>query len=450
MKNLLNLLLFAFVVLFTACDTNDADDPEPSTFTVTIENVSTAQPFTSSGVFNTPKGDDGPGPITPGKEYEFTVKAEKSSKLSFVTMLAATNDLFYAPDGGGIPLYNQDGSAVSGDVTSQVYLWDAGTEVNEEPGVGPNTVGNQSGPDTGEDENGTVQKIGDISNDMFDYPDVSEVIKVTIEHLGGAEFRISIEDVSTATTLETSEGDRPAPMSPGVWVVHAGDNPLFTEGEADRGQGIEGIAEDGNPSNLGMYTSGNSGITFPLSPGAWAVHPEGEMPIYIEGMADLGEGLEAIAEDGSPSILAQTLMGKPTVESSGAMNTTVGSTEPGPVLPGSMYEVSFDAIPGDRLTFATMLVKTNDLFFGPSEEGIALFDTNEAPINGNVTSQVYLWDAGTEVNEEPAYGSNVVTNQAGPDTGIDENGTVRQITDVNDGFTYPSTASIIRVTITAN
>ena len=30
-------------------------------------------------------------------------------------------------------------------------------------------------------------------------------------------------------------------------VIHAGGEPLFTVGEADRGDGLEGIAEAGNP-----------------------------------------------------------------------------------------------------------------------------------------------------------------------------------------------------------
>ena len=52
----------------------------------------------------------------------------------------------------------------------------------------------------------------------------------------------------------------------------------------------------------------------------------------------------------SPAMLGESLMGKANVESSGVMNMTVGSTDPGPVFPGSMYEVSFDAVPGDPST----------------------------------------------------------------------------------------------------
>ncbi|KKL45544.1 hypothetical protein LCGC14_2354640, partial [marine sediment metagenome] len=58
-----------------------------------------------------------------------------------------------------------------------------------------------------------------------------------------------------------------------------------------------------------------------------------------------------------------------------------------------------------------MLAATNDVFFAPKDEGIALFDENGNPISGDITDQVYLWDAGTEVNEEPAIGPNTVTNQ---------------------------------------
>ena len=40
----------------------------------------------------------------------------------------------------------------------------------------------------------------------------------------------------------------PVPLAPGSRVLHSEPNPLFTEGEPDRGLGIEEIAEDGNAS----------------------------------------------------------------------------------------------------------------------------------------------------------------------------------------------------------
>ena len=76
---------------------------------------------------------------------------------------------------------------------------------------------------------------------------------------------------------------------------------------------------------------------------------------------------------------------------------------------------------------------------------MALFDAKGVPLTADVTSQLTLFDAGTEVNEEPGLGPNQAHRQAGPNTGPDEHGTVRP---VSDRFTYPKTADVVRVTIT--
>ena len=378
------------------------------------------------------------------------VNAGRTQHLSFVTMLAATNDLFFGPDGDGIALYDANGDPISGDVTDQVHLWDAGTEVNEEPGVGPNTVTKQGDVNTGPDENGNVTDIKDATDGvMFDYPAVADLIKVTVTHTSGTEFMISLEDLSTAS-LSTSMGDIPAPMSPGVWVVNNGTDPLYTVGMPDRGMGLESIAEDGNPSTLGAFVADNTGITFPASPGVWVVNSNTSYPLYQDGMTDYGKGLESIAEDGNPSTLGGNLSMADGYISGAVFNMPMGSSSPGPILPGSKYQFSFTASPGDNLSFATMLAATNDVFFGPEDMGIPLYDSNDEAISGDITSQVYLWDAGTEVNEQPAIGPNTVTNQMGANTGVDENGPVQLLSQVNDGFTYPAVSDVLKVTITSN
>jgi hypothetical protein len=417
-------------------------------FTVTLENVAATKPFTSGGVFNTPVGASAPGPITPGKKYEFTVDAGRKQKLSFVTMLAATNDLFFGPNGNGIALYDQNGDPISGDVTAQIGLWDAGTEVNEEPAVGPNTVTHQAAPNTGPAENGNVVDIGDTT-DTFDYPSVAEVIKVMVTHLTGTQFKVSIENVSTNTALMTSAGNFAAPMSPGVWVVHGGKDPLFTVGQKDRGKGLEHIAEDGDPTMLGAFVTANSGITFPASPGAWVVHGQGKKPLFTSDKADYGDGLEHIAEDGNPSALGGKLTSLDGGITAAVFNTPVGAAGPGPILPGSKYQFTFTASPGDALSFATMLAATNDVFFGPKDTGIALFDAAQKPLTGDITAQLSLWDCGTEGNEQPGIGPNTVTNQLAVDTGTAGEGKVQLLTKVNDGFTYPAVDSVLKVTVTA-
>ena len=416
-------------------------------FTVTLENVAPVKLFTSSGIFNTPTGDAGPAPATPGKAYEFTVHAGRKQKLSFATMLAATNDLFYAPNGDGISLYDDEGEPISGDVTDQIYLWDAGTEVNEEPKVGPNTVSKQAGANTGPAEDGNVQLIGD-TEDTFDYPTVSEVLSVTVMHVAGTEFKVTLTNVSTNMALQTTEGDFPAPISPGVWVVHGGENPLFTPGTPDRSQGIEAIAEDGNPTMLGAFAAESTGITFPASPGVWAIHAAGEMPLFIEGDGDFGDGLEHIAEDGNPTMLEAKLSAREELVAS-VFNTPAGSANPSPITPGKKYQFSFEASPGQSLSFATMLAATNDVFFAPADSGIPLFDADGAPLEGDITSEILLWDAGTEANEEPAIGPNTVTNQSTPDTGDEGEGKVQVLSEVDDPYPYPAVGELLKVTISA-
>jgi hypothetical protein len=416
-------------------------------FTVTIENVAAVRPFTSGGAFTTPVGDLEPGPATPGKAYEFTVNAGRTQRLSFATMLAATNDLFYGPMGEGIALHAEDGTPISGDVTDQVYLWDAGTEVNEEPRVGPNTVTNQAGPDTGPEENGEVVAIEDVTEDTFAYPTVAQVVAVTVTHVEGTEFRIRIENVSSNDALMTSAGNFPAPISPGVWVVHNQPDPLYTVGMPDRGHGIESIAEDGAPELLGAFVADNAGVTFPASPGVWVVHQQGTKPLFAESEPDYGDGLEAIAEDGNPAMLGASIAGLEPVRDGAVFNMPVGGDSAGPILPGSSYRFSFEASPGDALSFVTMLAATNDVFFAPTDAGLSLFDADGMPLEGEITAEIRLWDVGTELNEEPAIGPGTVTNQLAPDTGEDENEPVQLLSDVADGFSYPEVNEVLSVTI---
>ncbi len=188
-----------------------------------------------------------------------------------------------------------------------------------------------------------------------------------------------------------------------------------------------------------------SASSTPFAPGVWTVHTAAD-PLFSAGQADRGDGLEALAEDGDPSGLAAAVASQAGINASGVFNTPVGAAEPGPLLPGEAYEFTIVAVPGDLLSFATMFVQSNDLFYAPDGAGITLFNSDGTPVSGDVTGQIQLWDAGTEVNQEPGVGPDQAPRQAGPDTGPDENGVV-QI--VSDEFTYPDTSATIRVTITA-
>lgn len=186
------------------------------------------------------------------------------------------------------------------------------------------------------------------------------------------------------------------------------------------------------------------GFATPFSPGIWLVQSQNSAPIFMNGEPDFGEGLEAIAEDGMPGMLVESLAGNPQVRARAAFDTPLGAMQPAPIFPGEGYEFSFEAQAGEYLNFATMFIQSNDLFVAPEAQGIALFDEDGHPISGDITHQLILWDAGTEVNEKPGEGPNQAPRQAGPNTGMDENGIVMP---VDDGFTYPALDEVIRVII---
>jgi len=424
------------------------DDPmapqsQEVTFEVRYENVSQVYDFTSSGAFSTPSGSDTPGPLTPGHSFQFTFNAGPGSRVFFASMFGQSNDLFYAPDGEGISVYDASAMPLSGDITDQVYLWDAGTEVNQEPGVGPDQAPRQGGADEGApDSDSRVRLAVDAFGNL---PAVMDAIRVTLTHMGGTEFRIRIENVAGPNALPVSTGGyATVAVSPGVWTVGSGIDALFTEGQPDRGQGLERIAEDGNPADLAAAVASRTGLTTPLAPGVYAVHTTPSV-LFAGGMPDRGEGLEGLAEDADPSALSTAVAAKAGVAESGIFNTPEGASDPGPAFPGDAFVFTFTAVPGDRLSFASMFGQSNDLFYAPAEAGVALFDALGDPIAGDVTGMFFLWDAGTEVNEFPGVGPNQAPRQSGPNTGDDENGEVRQ---VNDGYSYPAVDQVIRVTLT--
>ena len=137
-----------------------AEDGNPATLVSSLEMKHHATNL--HGVFNTPLGMMDAGPIGPGATYEVKFSASPKMKLHVALMFGQSNDLFYAPDAAGIVLFDSKGNAVSGDVTEKLLLWDAGTEVNEELGVGPNQAPRQGTPNTGAVENGVVHRAKDV------------------------------------------------------------------------------------------------------------------------------------------------------------------------------------------------------------------------------------------------------------------------------------------------
>jgi hypothetical protein len=136
-----------------------AEDGDPSGLMKSFEAMHHASNL--HGVFNTPVGAMGAGPIRPGDSYEYTFTAAPGMKLFTTMMFGQSNDWFYAPDANGIVLFDAKAMPVTGDVTAKFVLWNAGTEVDEEIGIGPNQGPRQKGVNTGADEHGVVRRVKD-------------------------------------------------------------------------------------------------------------------------------------------------------------------------------------------------------------------------------------------------------------------------------------------------
>ncbi len=224
---------------------------ETTTFIVEVTNVSDGFTARTAQAFAVPVDGTDPAPAFPGEAYEATFTAAPGERVSFVTMFVQSNDWFFAFAPEGLELFD-DGAPITGDITDAAAVWDAGTEIDQEPGTGADQAPRQAGPDTGAvDPDATVRMVSDI--------DTAEYITVMLSN-DGNEFTLSIENNSEAAMT-------PTPFAPGVAVVHGAGTPLFAEGTADPGYGLEALAEDGDPTDIVEWLANASGVTTPFAHG---------------------------------------------------------------------------------------------------------------------------------------------------------------------------------------
>jgi hypothetical protein len=193
-----------------------------------------------------------------------------------------------------------------------------------------------------------------------------------------------------------------------------------------------------------LQLSNGKTAPFVSAPVLWVIHNGASNPIFTGGQPDAGKGLETLAETGNPAPLAKSLTGAKGIVSVGAEDLPVATTTHGPIISGQGYQFEISAAPGQTLSLAWMFGQSNDLFYS-NDRPIALFDAAGKPKSGDMTLQLSLWDAGTEVNEEPGLGPNQGPRQKTPDAGVAER---KAVAHVSDRFSYPRTADVLRVSIT--
>ncbi len=171
-----------------------------------------------------------------------------------------------------------------------------------------------------------------------------------------------------------------------------------------------------------------------LSAGVFFVQNEGH-PLFFNLSFDYGDGLELLAEDGNPETLIANLPRRNSIVSSGTFPD---------ILPGESVTFSIEASYGQFFNFATMFVESNDLFYAFHDGGFSLFEPDGSPISGDLSSKVFLWDAGTEENQTPYEGSFQPLRQSMINQGVDTPNEPVRLRD--DRFNYPGKVSVIRIT----
>lgn len=302
-----------------------------------------------------------PGAIT---TFQFTASPDAGS-LSLVTMLGHSNDLFLAPGANGIALFDANGTPISGDLSSQLQLWDAGTEINEVPGMGIDAGMRQAAPNTGAAE-GVVRAYRHATRAL---PQGGALVEALVSEAAGS-YTIRLKNVAVERGAFTTA------LSRAFYALHDGRFHILTMGDPAPRNGLEQLAEDGNPNELERHAWANRGVidagsTLAIPPGA-----EGALTVQPRG--------------------AHT-----------------------------------------RLVIATMVVESNDAFVTAEAE---LLDSNGNPrsaaeVQRELNKNLVLWDAGTEANQVPGAGTTQPLRQAVANTGpADPNPKVRRYDDATNDF----------------
>ena len=399
-KNRFRAALSAVVLaglVFTSCSKDD--DMKPSTGsmrTLTVENIVTPKLFVESGSFK----NMGESPIIqPGQSVSFKFKAGKGQ----ATMYGKSKDWFFASQQPGIKLFNAQGKAMTGDVSSQVKLWDNGTKNDK----------------TGASESNPIMEVKGV--------DASKLLNVMLSYEEPtSEFTLTIKNTSAGTGNET-------PFSPGIWAVSTFDGnkllaekPFFTPGEKSNPE-MTDIAQMGKIDKLKMKVEANTGIITGISPVLVVVYQGEKNPIYELGKNDPGMGLKDLAQKGNASKLQESLK-----KMKGVKGIYIAGTAP--VGPGQKVMTQYKAGDGDKLAFVTMFGFSNDWFYA-NEQALS------AKLSGDITNKTALFDSGTGVDQYPGAGNRQALFGGTPQA---EN---KPISKVGTTFPVPPVNKVLKITI---
>ena len=419
-KTPFKIAIFSLLLLVGACSSDDDQNTteETTEFRVTISNninYLNAVQFGSGPLMNT------------GDTFEVNFQAVPGTYLSFANMFVQSNDWFFGSQESGILLW-ENGTPRTGEITSLVNVYDAGTEEEEDflndisAEGSPNIPPNQSGPNTGPaDDDTTVRSAG---RNITAY--------LTAD--------LSYNEMTRYFTLTITKANReglvnPGWVSPGFLVLHTQPNAMYELGMSLPENGFESLAEDGmnvalndwfNEVGTGEAPLRIASSLSPFAPGVAYTFTDQD-PLFTQGeAARANSGLEELAEDGNNAVALAYL-------TANGINA-VANTETTNVGPGGSLTFTFSASPGEKFSFATMLVQSNDWFISFNNNGVELFNEDGTPKSGTEYSvESYLFDAGTEVDQEVGFGADQAPRQGAANTGAaDPDTSIRRVAEIDD------------------
>lgn len=181
---------------------------------------------------------------------------------------------------------------------------------------------------------------------------------------------------------------------------------------------------------------------FVIAPVLWVIHTGNANPLFTGGQPDPGKGLRTLAETGNPEPLSKAIGRDQGVVAVGAAAKPQGATDGGPLTPGKAYEFTITAEPGQFLSIAAMFGQSNDWFYSV-DRSIALFRGGKA-VSGDMSPQIALFDAGTELDEEPGLGPSQAPRQKDPEAGVRER---EPVAHAGGKWRIPATSEVFRLTI---
>lgn len=202
-------------------------------------------------------------------------------------------------------------------------------------------------------------------------------------------IRVTVENLAPAAGVDLGDGTYQVGFSPGVYLLTADGAGLFEAG-ASASAALQQLAEEGNPTAL----------------------------------------LESQPADRSGSL---------------AMQDSVDYSET-PLVSGGAFALSIEVNATQSLSLAMMFGASNDVFVGPAQGVLPLFDAEGNLLSGDRTAELSYWDAGTEPNEPPGHGMFQPSAMSG--AGDDEGGVVTAFSQTDSaGHSYPPLTDVLRVSV---